>query len=274
MQLLVRIFATTVMACICATPVLAVAQTQPAPVEYQEPRSYCYQSQCFESLSQAENAMRTALGSQNGALLELVNTHTSWNPDGSKIYFKYEVPLYPPSSLQSAYYTIAGWGADRVGCTPSDNPAGSNACADEQEGALLFFQILVDGNAGWCDTYDFEIVGEHASPVIEVNGIQETGIGVMSFWGFDRNGQYKVYCPGWGDSPPDTMRFGIQKSQTFQCPPGFKAVGDRERRYKDIPPAVSESSLFDWPYVCRDLRARPTIVGVTKQVRSCPAKPA
>ncbi|WP_242112271.1 RHS repeat-associated core domain-containing protein [Luteimonas aquatica] len=242
----------------------------PAEAEYIEEKAFCYGSQCFESLAQAEAKMREE--SVYGDLLYLKESTISNQSDSSaSITFKYNVRDQPPETLYPPAFSPGSW-ADYLGCAPSEwDPI---RCADESEAVERSYTLAANEirrTSPSCIVGPYRIIGSHGDPFTQTYNPQQNEAylhhfvpdNLDNYGNYGRRYEYDVSCP---NEPSTTNAKQINKLTLFSCAAGFSPIIGYNPAYKP-----GQKPVIEWPYLCKAMGPFPTIVGKVKQVDSCPA---
>ncbi|WP_312705557.1 RHS repeat-associated core domain-containing protein [Stenotrophomonas lactitubi] len=254
--------------------VFAFATALPVRLSAQESnREYCYGSQCFPTLDQAETEMRSQ--SPYGELLRRERSDPS---SSGYITFHYGVPNQEALKFFSpVYFSPSAW--EQSDCL-SDNPLFKNGCASEAEAASEMWKRRKDtvapSNCSTSASYQFK--GHYSPYIYSVSPSGDTWYGQIRFtnsnliftadsdeeianrWDDPRRAQWDLTCP----SPyqPKLQFATIDMYVIFACPDNF-----RPDRNAGIP-RDGDIRHAKW---CSPSLQLPTIYGRVKQVRTCPA---
>ncbi|HDS0948714.1 TPA: RHS repeat-associated core domain-containing protein [Stenotrophomonas maltophilia] len=254
--------------------ILTFAAVLPARLSAQElDREYCYGSQCFPTLDQAEAEMRSQ--SPYGELLRRERS----DPESSVyIRFHYGVPNQDALRFfDPVYFSPSAW--EQSDCV-NDNPIYRNGCSSEAMAAAEMWKARKDTIApSNCSTSSsYQLKGRYFPRIYSVSPNGNTLYGqirfansnlifgadsdeeIVSRWDDPRRAQWDLVCP----SPyqPKLQFATIDMYVIFTCPQNFQP--DRNAAI----PQDGDIRRVKW---CSPSLPLPTIYGRLKQVRTCPA---
>lgn len=231
-----------------------------AQQQLSEPR-FCYDGECFPTLSQAEAKLRAKAGTY-GSLWTKKSVSRYMD---TVLVHRYFVEDQPAETMYNPGYRASGNGASEVRCAPQVNPYDPKMCADEVENAEAY---IAGSRATYpdCVISNERFEGGYGSPYVSVRSVGRYGAVYHSMP--TRNGarffKYSILCPGWGTSIPDPRELVMAKTQHFECPQDFAPI------HADNPAYIESGTPLEWPRVCRATMVPQTIYQWTiTQTNSC-----
>jgi RHS repeat-associated protein len=256
---------------------LLIVSARLALADYTGDKVYCYQSQCFESLQQAEAAMKA--DSIYGGLLQLNATTPNNDLGVGGVTYSYTVPNQPPQDSWTSYDAN---GRGHQYCSGAD-PHYPGSCATEQDAAAGWYVIEMQSMAQGlpsCTPGAYRFAGSYVNPFesISVNSgtpnwadmrfnstsgewVGSNDAAFVAIFGDSRRVEYDYTCT---NGAKNTVVASFEKDTTYVCPAGFYPYSVN---YND--PNKSSYLLG----LCRPSGPLPYITGKIRQVSSCPANP-
>lgn len=242
-----------------AAAIAQVATPTPTP-------SFCYGSDCRDTLDKAEQVMRAASGNASVANL-LEQAETNLFADAGTAEFVFRVKDQPGTLYAPSYLVAGGAGGNLIsgghGCTRSDDPNLSNSwCADEDElvgRAVDKYRALYPA----CTFSAATPVTERVLPYAAVAGRESP---IPAQYGIVEYGRRQYRTDYTCESGSGSYLFEIRQEASFVCSASYTRLSD----------AVANDGVGDLslPTLCKYTGPSRRITGPIQQCGSCAGSPS